>query len=381
MKILFNNLALAGALCLLMTDCAQEGPPLPPSLELPKPPTDLRATRKGNAVTLTWSAPTNTTDRLGIRTAGLTIICRSSKAQFTSCENPVGKLSSPASTVSRSRKKKSAKKTPPTPAIVESFTDTLPESSGDQDARAEITYAVQPQNRNGRAAGLSNIVHVSALATLPAPVDVRARLSGDGVALVWRGAAGQSNGKATGQAPSIQYRYRIYRRDEASGKDAIAGEVGMSSGEAPPNFTDTGFEWEKTYSYRVTGVTIVTGLPEGELQVEGDDSSSVRIVAHDVFPPAVPAGLQAAFSGEGQKPFVDLIWAPVVASDLAGYNIYRAEENEREKIVKVNSDLVKSPSYRDSEVTSRKAYIYSVSSVDSRGNESQKSESASEAVP
>ncbi len=380
MKLLFTNLALAGALCLLMTGCAQEGPPLPPSLELPKPPTDLRATRKGNAVTLTWSAPTTTTDRLGIRSAGLTLVCRSSNTQITSCENPVGKLSSPASTVSRSRKKKSAKKAPPTPAIVESFIDTLPENSGDRDARAEITYAVQAQNRNGRAAGLSNIVHVSAVATLPAPVDVRAKLGGDGVSLVWSGAAEPSR-DATGKPVSIQYRYRIYRRDEASGKDAVAGEVGVSSGEVPANFTDSGFEWEKTYSYRVTGVTIVTGLPEGEMQVEGDDSASVRIVAHDVFPPAVPSGLQAAFSGEGQKPFVDLIWAPVVATDLAGYNIYRAEENAPEKTVKINSELVKSPSYRDVDVASGRAYIYSVSSVDGRGNESQRSESASEAVP
>jgi len=36
---------------LLFTACATMGPPQPPSLELAKPPTDLRAVRKGDRVT------------------------------------------------------------------------------------------------------------------------------------------------------------------------------------------------------------------------------------------------------------------------------------------------------------------------------------------
>jgi fibronectin type 3 domain-containing protein len=47
----------------------------------------------------------------------------------------------------------------------------------------------------------------------------------------------------------------------------------------------------------------------------------------------------------------------------------------------VNSELVKAPSYRDSDVASGKTYTYSVSAVDLRGNESHRSEEASEPVP
>jgi fibronectin type 3 domain-containing protein len=109
----------------------------------------------------------------------------------------------------------------------------------------------------------------------------------------------------------------------------------------------------------------------------------VRVVAHDVFPPSVPVGLQAAYSGEGQKPFIDLIWAPVTSADLAGYNIFRSESNgvAGDKMVKLNSELVKSPSYRDLAIASGKTYTYSVSAVDVRGNESQRSEETSETVP
>ena len=49
--------------------------------------------------------------------------------------------------------------------------------------------------------------------------------------------------------------------------------------------------------------------------------------------------------------------------------------------MKLNSELVKSPSYRDSAAGSGKTYTYSVSAVDVRGNESQRSEETSESVP
>src|SRR5664279_2800106 len=58
------------AFCVLLTGCAQTGAPLPPSLELPRPPTDLRAIRKGNHVTLNWTEPTLTTDRQSARYLG-----------------------------------------------------------------------------------------------------------------------------------------------------------------------------------------------------------------------------------------------------------------------------------------------------------------------
>jgi hypothetical protein len=150
----------------------------------------------------------------------------------------------------------------------------------------------------------------------------------------------------------------------------------------PEHFTDSSFEWEKTYLYRITAVSIVK-RPDSEVQVEGDDTPPVRVVAHDVFPPSVPVGLQAAYSGEGQKPFIDLIWAPVTNADLAGYNIYRAEAHGATvgQMIRLNSDLVKSPSYRDSAVASGKTYTYSVSAVDVRGNESLRSEETSESVP
>ena len=97
------------------------------------------------------------------------------------------------------------------------------------------------------------------------------------------------------------------------------------------------------------------------------------------FPPAVPTGLQAVFLRVGQSPFVDLIWSPDTEADLAGYNVYRREENGEP--AKLTSEPVKAPASRDRNEQSGKQYFYSVSAVDVRGNESARSEEASERVP
>ena len=130
--------------------------------------------------------------------------------------------------------------------------------------------------------------------------------------------------------------------------------------------------WRKSLGDSVTGGEVL-------LEIEGDDTASLRVFARDTFPPAVPTGLQAVFSGPGQKPFVDLVWSPDTSADLAGYNIYRREEGGQPE--KLNAEPVKTPAYRDTAVQSGKKYFYSVTAVDVHGNESAKSEEASERGP
>jgi len=380
MKVHPGTLIAPTALCLLFASCAQTGPPLPPSLELPKPPSDLRASRKGSRVTLSWSEPALTTDRQSARYIGPTLVCRSFEAEIAACGNPAAMAPAPSAIPQRPKSSRAAaQKSNSQRPEPQTYVDTLPSSMQQQDPAAEVTYAVEVLNRNARGAGLSNRVHVPAVVTPPPPRDLAAELTDDGVVLNWTSTGEGQNlpPKLSTSSPGVQLRYRIYRRDETSGKDAVAGEVPL--GEAgPAHFTDSSFEWEKTYLYHVTTVMIIT-RGDSEVQVEGDDTPPVRVMAHDVFPPSVPGGLQAAYSGEGQKPFIDLIWAPVTNADLAGYNVYRSTANGA--AVKLNSEPVKTPSYRDSAVASGTTYMYSVSAVDLRGNESQRSEPSSESVP
>jgi len=345
-----------------LSSCGSPGVPLPPSLELAKPVTDLRAVRKGDKVFLTWTAPTLTTDRHNLQHPGATEVCRSVGATMSECGSPVARLL-PAKT---SENKGQPKDTGST------FTDDLPAALQSANPNSNVVYAVSVLNSYGRGAGLSNKVQVPAAPTLPPPNDFRAELEGDGVRLAWAPIL------LPPQIPGVRFACRVYRREQGSNKDSVAGEVSIAA-ESPSMLLDQSFEWEKTYAYRATVVTLIAQGNGPEQQVEGNDTPLVSIVAHDVFPPSTPAGLQGVFSGPGQKLFIDLVWTPNSDSDLAGYNIYRHEQGGEP--VKLNPELANAPAFRDLQVLSGHQYFYSVTAVDVRGNESPHSEEASETVP
>ncbi len=357
-------IVLALSALLMVTACATIGPPQPPSLELPKPPKDLRAVRKGDRVILTWTVPSITTDRQTVRIVGPTQICRGLEPVLTQCGTPVGEAAAqPNSGAAHSSKQK----------VAASYTDSLIGQPRSDDPSSLITYAIEVLNAGGRGAGLSNQVRVPLAQTLPPPQDFAARVTTQGVVLSWT-----SNLPPTTSPQNVRHVYRVYRQMEGSKERILAGEV-PAGNQRSLALTDSSIEWEKTYVYRAETVTVVAQDNKPELQVEGDDTPEVKVFADDVFPPAVPSGLQAVASGPGQATFVDLVWAPVTDVDLDGYNIYRHEEGAAP--VKVNAELVKAPAYRDARVVSGKNYFYSVSAVDVRANESARSEEASETVP
>jgi hypothetical protein len=334
--------------------CGTPGAPQPPSLELPRSVQDLKASRKGSEVTLSWTTPRETTERRRIRHLGETRVCRAIDVIAPAeCIQIAGALQ-PSQTPL---------------AAPESFTDTLGSQIVQQHPTGFATYSVEVRNDLGRSAGLSNQVTVPLAPTLPPPTDVRAQVTGNGVELTW-------TSEISGQHPTLKFFYRVYRRQKGEQTEIVIGEA-KPLVPGPASLLDHDAGWEKTYAYHVTPVTMepVQGRDE---QVEGNDSPEIEVFLHDVFPPATPTGLQAISSGTAQQPFIDLSWAPNTEPDLAGYNVYRQEGASKQKI---NSELVKTPIFRDTNVQPGQRYSYSVTAVDVRGNESGRSAEAAEAVP
>lgn len=374
MRRSLSTLLVAVSATVMFTGCATMGPPRPPSLELPKPPSDLRAVRKGDRVILSWTVPSVTTDRQTIRNLGNTRICRGLETKLMQCGVPVGEAAAPKNPgPTQSRPSQPSSSQPSKQKVAGSYTDSLSAQLESDNPSDFVTYAVEVLNADGRGAGLSNQVRVSLGRTLPPPQDFAARVTGQGVVLTWT-----SDLPPADSTKPVRWVYRVYRRPEGSSQQIVAGEVPAGS-ERNGTFTDSNIEWEKTYEYHAETVTVMAREKEPELQIEGEDSPEVKVFTGDVFPPAVPSGLQAVFSGPGQKAFIDLVWAPVTDVDLDGYNVYRHEEGAA--AVKVNAELVKTPAYRDTEVASGRHYFYSVSAVDVRGDESARSEEAGEIVP
>jgi hypothetical protein len=171
---------------------------------------------------------------------------------------------------------------------------------------------------------------------------------------------------------NVQYAWRIKRREKGLNDAVVVYRA--NAGDKAAIFVDTGIEWEKTYQYWITPVTLwQDGNRKGE--VEGDDSAIVDVFAHDSFPPAVPSGLEAVFSAVPQNSFIDLTWTPNTEPDLAGYNVYRHTANSPPQ--KINSELVKTPRFPDPGI---QPDDISLVTADLRGNESSKSET-SETAP
>jgi hypothetical protein len=357
-KLLFPLLMIG-----IWSGCASSAPPLPPSLRLPAPVTDLRAARKGDKVYLAWTPPAQTTDQEAIRQPGSTLICRSLQPVMQQCGTPVATVAGRAPAGANGA---------PAQSALETYTVPIP-SPSDVQPQDEATYAVEVLNDRGRHAGLSNQVRVPLLPAVPPPTGFHAELTARGMEISWTcpPVIGQ-------QFPGVEYRLRILRRQEGSEADVTVAEPDLLDCTALP-ILDSAFTWEKTYFYHAAAVSIVAEPGKPALEIEGDDTPTVRIFANDVFPPSVPSGLQAVFSGAGKESFVDLIWSPDTDADLAGYNVYRHEEGGQ--AVKLNTEPVKVPAYRDANVQSGKKYFYSVSAVDVRGNESARSPEASEEVP
>ena len=354
------------SLAIVMCGCASIGAPVPPSLELPKPPTDLRAIRKGNKVYLSWSVPIKTTDRQNVRRPGPTRVCRSLSAMMSQCDVPVGNVS-PTEPIPQPAHNGPHEK------IQAEFIDSLPAELQEQNPTRMATYAVEPLNLDARSAGLSNQVHVALAPTLPPPSNVKGQVVPEGVVLTW------DCEKLPIEPVGLRYVYRIHRRALDTGIDVKLSDETCASDRG--TYQDRTTEWQKNYEYRIAVVTFAATNPQqpNEVAIEGDDAAPRQIFTNDTFPPAVPTGLQAVFSGSGRPPFIDLVWAPDTDSDLAGYNVYRREESGQ--ATKVNIELVKSPAFRDANVSPGKVYYYSVSAVDLRGNESGRSDAANEAVP
>lgn len=340
-----------------LTGCATQGAPLPPSLNIPKPVTDLSAIRKGDTVTLSWTAPAETTDGASVRHSGKMVVRR------TIADNQTGSVVGEVSLTPVHKADQSRAQT-----LKDSLTDLLHSSSADF-----AIYAVEAVNNSGKNGGSSNQVAVPLVLTPPTP-SIQASVVPQGASISWN----QSWPPEKRTNLNVQYVYRVMRRLQESNQQPVVVKQ-LSAGNEAALVIDTGIEWEKQYQYWVTPVTLWQKDDRQKGEVEGDDSNVVLLTTRDVFPPAVPSGLQAVFSQVGQKSFIDLTWIPDTDADLAGYNVYRRTEDTQP--VKLNTDLVKTPAYRDEAMQSGMKYFYSVSAVDLRNNESAKSQEASETVP
>ena len=126
--------------------------------------------------------------------------------------------------------------------------------------------------------------------------------------------------------------------------------------------TDTGVNGN--YSYYVS--TVISN------KIESEPSETVSIQVSDVYPPDVPANL-VTFKAQDH---MFLSWKEVTDLDLSHYRIYRRSPPVKE--FQLIADNITANYYKDKDIKKGVVYIYSVTAVDKKGNESEFSNTARE---
>jgi hypothetical protein len=359
------GLIAAMAAGLILTGCGTPAAPQPPSLKLPVPVADLAASRTGNQVTLTWTMPKKSTDKLLLKDSVAAYVCRK-ETIGGNCVAAGGEVQF-------------------APGAVGSFTETLPAALA-AGAPRPLSYFVELRNHNGRSAGLSNSAVVLG-GEAPAPIaGLSAELRKAGVVLRW-----EPSQTATQE---IRLRRKLLNPPQAKSQqgllapqpepveqnllvDTCAPEAGKGGCRA----LDSSIHFGQVYEYRAQRVARIT-VENKTLELASELSSPVRVEARDIFPPAVPTGLAAvATTGDnGAGNAIDLSWQPVTDTDLAGYAVYRREGDGVWQRISPAGPLVP-PAFHDSQVQPGHNYRYAVSSISQGGNESARSAETDESVP
>ena len=349
-------IALSAVLC----GCGSPGAPQAPSLKIPVQVSDLSAYRAADDVHLHWTMPKRATDRVLLEGDQRVSVCRNLKPG--SCV-PAGQLLLQ-------------------PGAAADYNDRLPPELVRGDPRLLI-YTVELTNHRGKAAGLSNPAYTAAGSAPPTLGPLTATATADGIALRWA----EEEGAMSSSARIRLHRSRILGPGESPkpGPDETRAGVPqpleqmleMRQAATPGQALDADALLDRTYRYTLERV-VHLDLAGHAFDISGP-SSTAMISARDVFPPAVPQGLEAVADNDAGA--MDLSWIPDTERDLAGYFVYRRLAGDTAPPARVSGPApVEAPAWRDAHLDRTARYAYSVSAVDHDANESARSAETEEGL-
>ena len=348
---------------LLTAGCGAPGEPVPPSPPVPVAVTDLSAHQAGDAVLLAFTPPSRTIsgDRL-TQSPAVEILRGSLKPDaspdtksFHTVDTIPGSLLNNYLSEGRVQ-----------------FAD--PVSSEDLKAYSNgaLAYLVRTRVSSKRVSADSN---VATLQMLPVPERIQALgvlVTESAIQLNWQPPTHTSGGEPL----TTVSEYRVYRGEidpaslEAAQKDLAQAKwtarLTLLASSDFNSYRDPAFEFGKTYVYVVRSV-----VSSEKPSLESSNSIPAIVKPIDTFPPVAPQNVVAAVS-PGTKPEtreVDLSWSINSETDLAGYRVYRSEQ-EGTRGTLINAELLLTPALRDNSVETGHHYWYTVTAVDRAGNES-----------
>ena len=348
----------------LLGGCGAPGDPTPPSPPVPVAISDLSTRQSGDGVQLTFTMPAKTISGDRLTEPPSIEILRGALKPDGSPDAKSFRIvyAIPGSLVSNYRT-----------ADQTQFTDPVAPAETRDHPGGTLAYRVRTRASQKRASLDSNTVTVRVFPVPQRIASLQAKLTETSIDLTWTPPTQTSGGAPLSTAPS----YNIYRgqldpraHDPATkdlSHDKWISPLALLARSDATSYLDTQFDFGKTYVYIVRSAIAAA---EGST-LESDDSDPLLLAAVDTFPPSVPQGVVAAVTSAspGSAPEVDLSWSINSETDLAGYRVYRSEQ-QNDKGELLTPELLLSPAYRDISVRPEHQYWYRVTSVDRAGNES-----------
>ncbi len=366
-------LALMLSALSVLAGCGAPGEPVAPSAQVPTPVTDLTARQAGDGVQLIFTLPSKTITGDKLSEAPSVEIFRGALKLDGTPDNKSFRVvyTIPGTMLDNYLAEGRVR-----------FTDPVPPEDLRAHPGTTFVYRMRTRASRKRASADSNTV-TSRVFPVPERIhSLQAHVTESAIELGWSAPARTSAGDPL---PEISG-YHVYRGElDPTSADAASEDLVRAKWISPlillaptleNSYRDASFAFGKTYLYTVRSVIIAENNP-----LESSDSIAAVVTPRDIFPPAAPQDLVAAVL-PGTSPGslqVDLSWSINLETDLAGYRVYRSEQQgDRGRLL--TSDLLPTPAYRDTSVEPGHRYWYSVTAVDRAGNESSPSAPADAGV-
>ncbi len=348
---------------LFLAGCGAPGDPVPPSTPVPVAIKDLTAHQAGDGVQLSFTLPSNSISGEKLSAPPAIEILRGTVKPDGSVDSKTFRVvyTIPGALVDNYRADDRVH-----------FTDPIAPEETKSHPGGAVAYVVRTRASQKRTSADSNVVLLRVF-SVPAPIaSVEARVTESAVELSWP----VPTGTAAGQPVSTVTGYRIYRSEIHPSAPASSPQdlpPGKAESYATPlassetnNYRDGSVVFDHTYVYIVRSVIQVEGN-----ELESSDSQPATVTPRDTFPPAAPQGLVAALLPGSVLGTVlaDLSWSINLETDLAGYRVYRSEQEGTGGRL-LTPDLLPTPAVRDTSVEPGHRYWYTVTAVDRAGNES-----------
>lgn len=377
--------SLALVVILFCAACGKRGDPKPPVPIIPKATSDLVVTQRGTHLLLAWSYPSLTTAGKSLPKFSRVVVYRYVEplpvaptgrdpnailpgdidptvpqeiAQFSK----VPALGPAQFAKLRERVDSIEGASLPAATAGSKLTyEDAPAFSSKDGRPVRVTYSVVTEGIGGKS-DLSNLATIVPVDVPLAPSALAAAPKPEGVVLTWT----KPDKAATGAGKPFLLGYNIYRVTATEPFNDLAAAINP----APvKDTTYTDVPSYGTYQYRVTAVSAA-----GPPRIESDPSAAASATYKDLLPPPAPASVTALVETKS----VRLVWDEVQAPDLAGYLVYRTEQNTR---IKLSPGPVTAPHFSDISVDPGISYFYTVTAVDKSGNESEGTKSEWVLVP